>query len=94
MIMATQTMWSCRDTIQYNDETQYPVQEANTESCWDIVSEVDAYSFNVCTDCLVYVDGQENSILSQREIQDILTFKGIDFLSGGQCKQLTNAVSE
>jgi len=92
--MATQTMWSCRDTIQSHEESQHPVKEAGARACWEIVREVDAFSFNVCCDCLVYVAGQEDSILSQREIQDIMAFKGLDALSGNQCRQFANAVGK
>ena len=92
--MATQTMWSWRDTIQSSDESKYPVKESGAKACWEFVQEVDAFSFNVCCDCLVYVAGQKNSILSQREIQDIMTFKGVDFLSGNHCQQFTNALGK
>ena len=93
-VMATQTVWSCRDTIQINDENQYPVKEAGAKACWEIVQEVDAFSFNVCSDCLVYVADQENSILSQKEIQDIISFKGLETLSGSHCHQFTNAIGK
>jgi len=92
--MATQTMWSCRDNIQYNEKHQYTLKEAKAKTCWEIVEKVDAFSFNVCCDCLIYVAGQENSTLSQSEIEDILSFKGIDHLSGNHCQQFTNAVGK
>ena len=92
MIMAAQSTWSCRDTIQCNDTSQYSARKAGKKSCWETVQEVDAFSYNVCCDCLVYVACQKNSILSKSEIQDILTFKGIDTLDGNHCQQFTNAV--
>jgi len=90
--MATQTMWSCRDTIQSDGGSQYSVKEGKAKACWEIVQEVDAFSFNVCCDCLVYVARQKNSTLSQKEIQDIMAFKGLDTLSGNHCQQFTNAM--
>lgn len=92
--MATQTIWSCKDTIQSNSESPYPVKGDGAKTCWKIVREVDAFSFNVCCDCLVYIAGHEDSSLSQREIKDIMTFKGIDVLSGNHCQQFTNAIGK
>ena len=92
--MATQTMWTCRDTIQSNDKSQYPANKTAVKTCWETVQKVDAFSFNVCCDCLVYVAGQKHSTLSQREIRDIMAFKGIDVLTGNHCQQFTNAVDK
>ncbi len=92
--MATQTIWSCRDAIQSSNESQYPVKEDGEKSCWEIVKEVDAFSFNVCGDCLIYVADQKSSVLSQNDIENIMNFKGVDFLSGNHCQQLTNAVGK
>lgn len=87
-------MWSCRDSIQRSNKAHYPVKEPGVKACWEIVREVDAYSFNVCSDCLVYVAGQKDSILSQNEIQDIMLFKGVNVLSGNHCQQFTNAMGK
>ena len=92
--MAAQTMWSCRDSVRRGEETRYSVKDSGAKACWEIVREVDAFSFNVCSDCLVYVAGQKDSILSRNEIQEIMMFKGINVLSGSHCQQFTNAMAK
>lgn len=54
--------------------------------CWEVMREIDALSFNICRDCIVYVVKQKNSIFSQEEIADIMRQKGVD-VSSHQCPQ-------
>ncbi|MCL7489817.1 MAG: hypothetical protein M8357_16750 [Desulfobulbaceae bacterium] len=57
--------------------------------CWEVMQDIDAYSFNICRDCIVYVVKQKNSIFSKEEILDIMHRKGIGAQSshGLQCPQ-------
>lgn len=48
--------------------------------------DIDALSFNICRDCIVYVVKQEDSIFSKEEIDSIMRRKGVD-LSSQQCPQ-------
>ncbi|MHB8809797.1 MAG: hypothetical protein ACYC9M_07255 [Desulfobulbaceae bacterium] len=50
------------------------------------MQKFDAYSFNICRDCVVYVVKQKNSLLSREEILNIMHRKGVD-VSGIQCPQ-------
>lgn len=92
--MAPQAVWSCRGTIRSHEKPQCPIEDIGGKACWEVVREVDAFSFNVCCDCLVFVAGQKDSILSRREIQDIMAYKGLDALSGNHCQQFANAVGK
>lgn len=92
--MATQTMWSYRDSFQRDDQRRFSIKHASAKNCWEIVREVDASSYNVCSDCLVYVAKHKNSVLSQREIDDIVTSRGADSLNGTNCQQLCSAIDK
>ena len=48
--------------------------------------KLDAYSFNICRDCIVYVIKQKNSIFSQEEILSIMHQKGVN-VTGVRCPQ-------
>ena len=47
--------------------------EAETP-CWEIAKRVEAFRdvSNTCCDCIVYLFHKENSVLSKKEIQEIL----------------------
>ncbi len=57
----------------------------STRPCWEIMSELDVCSFTVCSDCIVYVTKQEDSIFSREEILSIMCQKGIDVIGSGLC---------
>jgi len=48
--------------------------------------EIDALSFNICRDCIVYVVKQKDSIFSQEEIATIMRRKGVD-MPDHRCRQ-------
>lgn len=54
--------------------------------CWEVMRKLDAYSFNICRDCIVFVIKQKESILSKEEIQSIMSQKGVDS-AGVRCPQ-------
>ena len=46
--------------------------------CWEIVKKIKSYQkvFNTCSDCIVYLIHKETSVLSKKEIQEILKHRG------------------
>ncbi|MBU0908088.1 MAG: hypothetical protein KKA54_00815 [Proteobacteria bacterium] len=56
--------------------------------CWEIASKLDDYrtALNVCSDCIVYLSHHKNSILSPKEIDEILKQKGVCILHE-RCQQ-------
>ena len=60
------------------DNNRCPAKEMPYRDCWEIFSEVDRKAFNICQDCLVYLSRQEESILSRKEMDQIMLAKGID----------------
>ena len=68
-----------------DNASQCPAYMAD-EPCWDVMRKIDAYSFNICRDCIVYVIKQKDSIFSQEEIQSIMHQKGVS-ITGVQCPQ-------
>ena len=46
--------------------------------CWEIAKNVESYRkvFNTCRDCIVYLIHTETSVLSKKEIQEILKNRG------------------
>ena len=60
------------------DNKRCPAKEMPHRDCWEIFSEVDRKAFNICQDCLVYLSRQEESILSRKEMDQIMLAKGLD----------------
>jgi len=46
--------------------------------CWEIAKKIESYQevFNTCSDCIVYLIHKETSVLSKKEIQEILKHRG------------------
>ena len=88
--MSLRTKWPCWEIMDCNPEvSQCPAYKAE-KSCWDVMREIDVYSFNICKDCLVYISNQKDSIFSKEEILSIMCQKGIDVTH--RCPQFKPAV--
>ena len=85
--MSLREDWPCWEIMKCNPEqaAQCPAYKAD-RPCWEIMREIDALSFNICRDCIVYVIKQKDSIFSKEEILSIMSQKGVD-VTGVQCPQ-------
>ena len=85
--MSLRTDWPCWEIMKCNPDNaaQCPAYKADSP-CWEVMQKFDAYSFNICRDCIVYVIKQKDSIFSREEILSIMRQKGID-VTGIQCPQ-------
>ena len=58
------------------DESQDCMARCHPETpCWEIASELNDYrhAMDICRDCIVYMLKVENSILSEQEMNSIMT---------------------
>lgn len=85
--MALDQDWPCWEIMQCNPENakQCPAYQSSS-ACWEVMRKIDAYSFNICRDCIVYVIKQKDSIFSREEIMDIMQQKGVS-ADSVQCPQ-------
>lgn len=83
--MSLREDWPCWEIMKCNPEqaTHCPAYHSD-QPCWEVMRGIDALSFNICRDCIVYVIKQKNSIFSKDEITSIMHQKGID-VTGVQC---------
>ncbi|HEJ83200.1 MAG TPA: hypothetical protein ENO25_01405 [Desulfobacteraceae bacterium] len=82
--------WPCWEIMKCNPENARQCPAYNSSSpCWEVMRKIDAYSFNICRDCIVYVIKQKDSIFSKEEIMDIMHRKGVGVPAahGLQCPQ-------
>ena len=63
--------------MQCENPDDCPAKKNSSKQCWEIASDADDYrkANNICRDCIVYVLKADQSILSQQEIDTILTQK-------------------
>jgi len=59
------------------EDKQCPAKQYPKEDCWEIFSEIDNSSFNICQDCIVFISRQEEAVLSSKEIERVMLKKGI-----------------
>ena len=59
------------------EDKKCPAKQYPNENCWDIFSEMDSSSFNICQDCIVYITRQENAVLSTQEMEQVMQKRGI-----------------
>ncbi len=76
--MLLKTEWPCWEIMKCSPEAVAKCPTAHADKlCWEVMSDTDFYSANICRDCFVYVVNQKNSILSQEEILSIMCQKGL-----------------
>lgn len=80
-VMSVSTQYECWEIMQCGN-TRCAARLQRNIPCWEIASKMDDYrtALNVCSDCIVYLSRQKNSILSAKEIDDILKQKGVCIL--------------
>ncbi|MEN8188297.1 MAG: hypothetical protein ABFS19_00485 [Thermodesulfobacteriota bacterium] len=83
--MSLRSEWPCWEIMKCGADKACPAKENSQKMCWEIIREVDACSFNICRDCLVYVSKQKDSQFSQEEILSIMAQKGVSVLTGSKC---------
>jgi len=83
--MSLRSEWPCWEIMQCDESQKCPAKDNTSKLCWEIIEEVDKYSFNICRDCLVYVSKQKDSKFTKEELLSIMAQKGVNVLDGQQC---------
>ncbi len=92
--MSLRSDWPCWEIMKCNNSEKCPAKESSSKLCWEIIQEVDSFSFNICRDCLVYVSKQKDSQFSKEEILSIMIQKGVNVLNGKQCPNFTGCAKK
>lgn len=83
--MSLRSDWPCWEIMKCDASQKCPTKENSTKFCWELIKEVDKYSFNICRDCLVYVAKQKDSKFTEEELLSIMAQKGVDVLDTPKC---------
>lgn len=83
--MSLRSEWPCWEIMKCNASQKCPAKENSSKLCWELIEEVDKYSFNICRDCLVYVAKQKDSQFTKEELLSIMAQKGVDVLHASNC---------
>ncbi|HIQ38110.1 MAG TPA: hypothetical protein EYH36_09005 [Desulfocapsa sulfexigens] len=83
--MSLRSEWSCWEIMKCHESQKCPAKDDKSKLCWEIIEEVDNYSFNICKDCLVYVSKQKDSQFTKEELLSIMAQKGVNVLDGRKC---------
>ena len=87
--MSLRSDWPCWEIMKCEPEQtkNCPAYMAD-KPCWEVMRDINACSFNICKDCIVYVAKQKNSMFSKEEIWSIMNQKGVDII-GVKCPGAT-----
>lgn len=83
--MSLRSEWPCWEIMKCDENKKCPAKEQPDKMCWELIQERNMYSFNICTDCLVYVSRQKDCKFTREEILSIMAQKGIDVLGQDKC---------
>lgn len=83
--MSLRSEWPCWEIMKCHESQKCPAKDHKSKLCWEIIEKVDKYSFDICTDCLVYVSKQKDSQFSKEELLSIMAQKGVSVLDGAKC---------
>lgn len=84
--MSLRSEWPCWEIMKCDEGKECPAKEQPEKMCWEIIQEANNNcSFNICTDCLVYVCRQKDCKFSKEEILSIMAQKGIDVVGRNSC---------
>ena len=92
--MSLRTEWPCWEIMKCHESQKCPAKEQAAKFCWEIIEEVDNYSFNICMDCLVYVSHQKDCQFTKEEILSIMAQKGVNVLNGKKCPLVESCKKE
>ncbi|MEW6291392.1 MAG: hypothetical protein AB1545_16260 [Thermodesulfobacteriota bacterium] len=86
-VMSVSSQYACWEIMQCGNQI-CPARVQRNIPCWEIASKLNDYrsALNVCSDCIVYLRHHKNSILSNKEIDEILKQKGVCMLRD-KCQQ-------
>ncbi|MDD3814697.1 MAG: hypothetical protein PHZ02_08625 [Desulfocapsaceae bacterium] len=77
--------------MKCDEGNKCPAREQSDKMCWEITQEMDARSFDICKDCLVYVSRQKDSGFNKEDILSIMAQKGLNVVERRhrcRCSQL------
>jgi len=69
--------WPCWKIMNCDASHECPAKSHPETPCWEIASELNDYRtvMDICEDCIVHMLKAENSILTQEEMQSIMSHK-------------------
>lgn len=72
--MGSRSEWFCWEIMQCENSDDCPARKNPQKRCWEIACESggDMHALNICTDCIVHIIKDDNSLLSNQEIMKIM----------------------
>ena len=69
--------WPCWEIMNCDTEQECPAKSRPETPCWEIASELNDYrtAMDICQDCVVHMLKVDNSVLSDQEMQAIMSNK-------------------
>lgn len=75
--MIPNSEWPCWEIMKCKGTDTCPARQRPERSCWEIARELDDYrsAFNICQDCIVFMLKEGNTVLTEKEVQNIVKRK-------------------
>lgn len=77
--MTSEKMRYCWDIMHCDNNTQCAVKENRIEKCWEWMRTHNEFQsqYNLCSECIVYLYHNRNSILSGHEMEQAMMRRGL-----------------
>ena len=78
LLMMADKVQYCWEIMQCDDEQLCPVRKNKLDQCWQFMKEHNQFQcqYGLCKDCIVYLCNNENTILTDWEIERIMIRRG------------------
>lgn len=72
--MATTRKQNCWEIMHCDEEDMCPVRVNKIKRCWEWMEANKAFQcrYGLCYECIVYLCNNENSVLTERELEEVM----------------------
>jgi len=77
--MAAERMHNCWEIMQCDEEGQCPIRLQKNSRCWEWMAAHNEFQcqYGLCDECIVYLCNNHNTILSARELEEVMISRGL-----------------
>jgi hypothetical protein len=78
-MMVAERIHNCWEIMQCDDKSLCPVRMKKNSRCWEWMAEHNEFQchYGLCDECIVYLCNNKNTILSERELEQVMISRGL-----------------
>jgi len=78
-MMSAERMYNCWEIMQCDEKNPCPVRVKKNFLCWEWMAAHNEFQcqYGLCDECIVYLCNNKNTILSERELEQVMISRGL-----------------